>query len=44
MLGVERRSDSENAHQRRLDLIKEANTIRVNSDAKLDVNVKKKEL
>ena len=44
MLGVERRSESEDAHQRRLDLIKETNTIRITSDAKVDVNVKKNEL
>ena len=41
MLGVERSSETEKAYRRRLDLIKEANTIHVTSDAKVNVNVKK---
>ena len=44
MLGVERSSESENVHQQKLDLIREANTIRITSDAKVDVNMKKTEL
>ena len=43
MLGVSRRSaiemESAKAHQRKLELIKESNTFRVSSDAKLNVRV-----